>query len=40
MKRIYEQIQLEVVIFSQEDIIKTSQNDNTAEMPDFPEFLG
>ena len=40
MKKIYENIELEVMFFSQEDVIRTSQNDNTAEMPDFPEDFG
>lgn len=37
MKKIYQEMQLEVIIFTNEDIIKTSQSDNTANMPDFPE---
>ena len=40
MKRIYQELQLEVLIFTQEDVIRTSQNDNTADMPDFPEDFG
>ncbi len=37
MKRTYEIIELEIVFFCAEDVIRTSQNDNTEVMPDFPE---
>ncbi len=37
MKRIYQEIELEVIVFAQEDIVRTSNNDNVEEMPDFPE---
>ena len=40
MKRTYQELQLELVIFTQEDIIKTSQSDNIENMPDFPENFG
>ena len=40
MKKTYENVELEVMFFSQEDVIRTSQNDNTADMPDFPEDFG
>jgi hypothetical protein len=36
MKKIYEKAILEVVILS-EDIVRTSQNDNIGDMPEFPE---
>ena len=39
MKKIYENIQLEIVYFSEEDIVRTSKNDNLEEMPDFPEYF-
>ena len=37
MKKIYENMELEVIFFSAEDVIRTSMNDNTGDMPDFPE---
>ena len=37
MKRTYQEMQIEMIIFFEEDIIKTSQSDNMANMPDFPE---
>ena len=40
MKMIYQEMQVEVLFFTQEDVIRTSNNDNTAEMPDFPENFG
>lgn len=40
MKKIYQEMELEVVLFSQEDIVRTSQNDNVSDMPDFPENFG
>lgn len=39
MKKIYQEMEL-VVIFFTEEIVRTSQNDNVEDMPDFPEFLG
>lgn len=38
MKKTYQEMEL-VVIFFAEDIVRTSQNDNVENMPDFPEFL-
>ena len=40
MKKIYENVELELVFFAAEDIVRISQNDNTADMPDFPEMFG
>lgn len=40
MKKIYESLELQLVFFTEEDIVRTSSNDNTTDMPDFPEFLG
>ena len=37
MKRNYENVELEIVFFCSEDVIRTSQNDNVGEMPEFPE---
>ena len=37
MKMQYENIKLEVLFFSEEDVIRTSQNDTVGEMPEFPE---
>ena len=39
MKKIYQEIDL-VLIFFTEEIVRTSQNDNVEDMPEFPEFLG
>ena len=40
MKRNYENVELEIVSFCSEDVIRTSQNDNVSDMPDFPENFG
>lgn len=40
MKKTYQEMELEVVLLSQEDIVRTSQNDNVSDMPDFPENFG
>lgn len=40
MKRIYQEMELEVIIFAQEDIVRTSNNDNVVDMPDFDENFG
>lgn len=37
MKRKYENIELEIVFFCNDDIVRTSQNDNVTDYPDFPE---
>jgi hypothetical protein len=37
MKKTYQEMHLEVVLFAQEDIVRTSNNDNVGEMPEFPE---
>ena len=39
MKKIYEKAELKVLVFLEEDVIKTSQNDNLESMPDFPEYF-
>lgn len=39
MKKTYQEVDL-VLIFFTEEIVRTSQNDNVEDMPDFPEFLG
>ena len=36
MKKMYENMQIELVFFV-EDVVRTSQNDNVEDMPDFPE---
>ena len=36
----YQDLELEVVFFLEEDVIRTSLNDNTGEMPEFPENWG
>ena len=37
--KLYEKVELEIIFLSSEDVIKTSQNDNLEEMPDFPEYF-
>ena len=37
MKKLYKEIKLNVVFFCEEDIVRTSQNDNVEDMPEFPE---
>ena len=37
MKKNYENVKAEVVCFSDDDVIRTSQFDNKTEYPDFPE---
>lgn len=39
MKKIYQEVEL-LILFFTEEIVRTSQNDNVEDMPDFPEFLG
>ena len=39
MKKIYQELEL-LILFFTEEIVRTSQNDNVEDMPDFPEFLG
>ena len=38
MKKTYQEMELGVFLFT-EEIVRTSQNDNVEDMPDFPEFL-
>lgn len=40
MKRNYENVELEIVLFCSDDVIRTSNNDNVENMPDFPEDFG
>ena len=37
MKKNYQNVKVEVVSFSDDDVIRTSQFDNKTEYPDFPE---
>jgi len=39
MKKTYQEMEL-ILVFLPEEIVRTSQNDNVGDMPDFPEFLG
>ena len=39
MKKIYESVELEVVFFFGEDIVRTSNSDNVENMPEFPEGI-
>ena len=36
----YQNVELEIVFFCIDDIVRTSQNDNVHDMPDFPENFG
>lgn len=38
MKKIYQKIELVLILFN-EDVIRTSQNDNVEDMPEFPEYF-
>ena len=38
MKKTYQKIEL-VLIFLDEDVVRTSVNDNVEEMPEFPEYF-
>jgi hypothetical protein len=38
MKKTYQEMEL-ILVFLTEEIVRTSQNDNIGEMPEFPEFL-
>ena len=40
MKRNYENIEIKIILFNGDDIIRTSQSDNVEDMPDFPEMFG
>ena len=41
MNAIYKELSVEIILFTNEDIVRTSQNDNVTDMPDFPEnFVG
>lgn len=35
----YENVELEIIFFY-DDIVRTSQNDNVEDLPDFPEIFG
>ena len=38
MKKAYDEVKM-VVVFMTEEVIRTSQNDNVEDMPEFPEFF-
>ena len=38
MKKTYQKIQLVLILFT-EDVVRTSQNDNVEDLPDFPEIF-
>ena len=38
MKKIYQKIELVLILFN-EDVIRTSQNDNVEDLPEFPEYF-
>ena len=38
MKKNYQEIELLVILFT-EEIVRTSQNDNVSDMPEFPELF-
>jgi hypothetical protein len=37
MKKNYQEMQLDIVIFDTGDLIRTSSDDNITDMPEFPE---
>ena len=37
MNKKYENIKIEVIFFFEEDIVRTSPNDNGTNLPEFPE---
>lgn len=37
MKKIYERVEIQLIFFGKEDVVRTSQNDNLGTLPDFPE---
>ena len=37
MKKIYNKIEMEIIFFLEDDVIRTSQNDNIVDLPEFPE---
>ena len=39
MKRNYENVKLELVLFNDNDFVRTSINDNVSEFPDYPEDI-
>ena len=39
MKKIYQEIEIKIIAFLEEDVIRTSTNDNLESMPDFPEIF-
>lgn len=40
MKKIFENMTLEIVTLDTEDVIRTSSYDNVESMPEFPETFG
>ncbi len=39
MKKTYQEIELSIIFFT-EEVVRTSNCDNTEKLPEFPEFLG
>ena len=37
--KLYEKIEMEIIFLCDEDVIRTSPNDNVESMPDFPEYF-
>ena len=37
--KLYEKVELEIIFLLKEDVIRTSQNDNVEDMPEFPELF-
>ena len=35
--KLYEKIEMQIIFLQNTDVIRTSQNDNVENMPDFPE---
>ena len=43
IKKDYKNLELDIVVFCDDDIVRTSQSDNVTDYPDFPEegiFVG
>ena len=38
MLKKYENIEVEIVFFGGDDVVRTSEGDNVENLPDFPEF--
>ncbi len=39
MKKTYEILECKVLFLGEEDVVRTSANDNVVDLPEFPEFI-